>query len=225
MSQKGFAHFFIILAVFSILGSGVAFYTYSYRSISQNPQESVKISPIPSPLPQDPTYKNSDLGVSFSYPKDLEIIEESEEEYSIRVNGNFRKNFSGYMQYEPPTVLGSVLVKNQNEELKGQFDDSPFSIWVFDNSMALDALQWYANYWYYPFVWGNFSEKISGKYAPTKEATISGKLANFSVIDYQPNKPQFTYIKSKNKMYLLRIPQNLNQQIPQQILSTLKIDD
>jgi len=113
----------------------------------------------------------------------------------------FRKNFKGYVTYEPGKVLGIVAVLDK----ANSYDTNPFTLWVFDNPNDLSIDEWYKNYWYYPFVWGDFTYKGKFELAPNTEATISGQMARSGVIDYQPGKPKFVYLSKDKKMYLFRI--------------------
>jgi hypothetical protein len=206
VNQKGFAQalIFIPLLLFFIAG-GIYFYTKTKINTSQKPLETKIINKEivkPSAKVSDSKeYTNKDLGFSFQYPNELNIKDDSEEEFNKRGNGDFRKNFTGYIQYEPGKFLGGVLVLDKDEN----FDINPLTIWVFDNPNNLSIDEWYKNYWYYPFVWGDFTYKGKIELAPKQESTISGKLAKSGIIDYQPGKPTFTYLSSNNKIYLLRI--------------------
>lgn len=146
-------------------------------------------------------YTNQNLGFEFKYPKDWKVMEDSEEEFNRRGNGDFRKNFKGYVTYEPGKFLGAVVALGKDNS----YDTNPFTLWVFDNPQDLSIDVWYKNYWYYPFVWGDYT--YTGKYelAPKKEATISGQMGKSGIIDYQPGKPKFVYLSRDKKIYLFRI--------------------
>ena len=85
------------------------------------------------------------------------------------------------------------------------YDLNPLSVWIFDNPQDLSVDAWYKNYWYYPFVWGDFT--YTGKFtlAPKEEATVSGQMAKSGIIDYQLGKPKFIYLSKDKQMYLFRI--------------------
>ena len=97
--------------------------------------------------------------------------------------------------------MGAAVVLGKD----GNFDTNPLTVWVFDNPQDLSIDAWYKNYWYYPFVWGDFTYTGKFELAPKKEATISGQIAKSGVIDYQPGKPKFVYLSRDKKMYLFRI--------------------
>src|SRR3989344_6629435 len=121
------------------------------------------------------TYQNSALGFQFEYSsKDLKVIEDTEEEFDRRGNGNYRKNFKGYIFYEPGKVLGASVVLGKESD----YDSSPFTVWVFDNPDNLSIDSWDKKYWYYPFVWGDFTSRRESV-APVNDATVSGQLAKY----------------------------------------------
>lgn len=159
-----------------------------------------------------PEYSRGDLGFSFVITKDATVKDDSEEEFNKRGNGDFRKNFTGYVEYEPPTFAGAVVVLGK----ENNFDNNPFAVWVFNNDNNLTIEQWFGKYWYYPFVWGVFDYTSKGHIALDTEATISGELAKSKIISYQPGEPKFIYISKNQKMYLIRIiddPKHFGDQI------------
>ncbi len=163
---------------------------------------------------QNSSFNNSSSGISFAYPVGSSVVQETEEEYFKRANGNIRKNFTGYITYAPPEVINTFFVTNDNK-----LDNSPFIIWEFANSDNLTATEWYKDYWYYPFVWGEYADPGRSKYAPTLEATVAGQLAGYTTIDYRPGDPDFYLIPSRDKMFLV-----ITQGTGSEILQTLKIN-
>ncbi|KKQ78942.1 hypothetical protein A3E67_00795 [Candidatus Daviesbacteria bacterium RIFCSPHIGHO2_12_FULL_38_25] len=161
-----------------------------------------------------PVYKNEKLGFVMQYPKEFTAKEDTEEEFNKRGNGDFRKNFSGYVGYEPGKFIGAVVVLDKNNF----FDTNPFTVWIFNNDSNLTIDEWHHNYWYYPFVWGDFTS--TGKFilTPKDEATVSGQQGKSGVIDYREGKPKFIYVPKNGKMYLFRIIGETGEQI----LSTFK---
>ncbi len=175
--------------------AGILFYEMSKGNNSlQNPAAILKKQP-------DFIIYDSPLGFQFKYAKDLLVKQDSEEEYNKRGNGDFRKNFRGYVQYDPGKFIGSVVVLDKTNN----YDTNPFTVWVFDNPNDLSIDAWYKNYWYYPFVWGDFTYTGKFELAPKTDATISGQLGKSGIIDYQPGKPKFIYFSKDKKMYLFRI--------------------
>ena len=163
------------------------------------------------------TYTNNDLGLEFQYLKDAKVIEDSEENFNKRGNGDFRKNFRGYVGYEPGSFSGAVVVLDK----QASYDQNPFTVWVFDNPEDLNIDKWYGNFWYYPFVWGDFTYTGKSTLAPKEDATVSGQLGKFGIIDYQPGSPKFIYLSKDEKMYLFRII-GKSEEVRDQILKSFK---
>lgn len=199
--QKGFAQLLLILLALGLIIGGVYLF-YSKNSLLKTS----KISPTSSSEFKD---YSSPLGFQLQYPKDLIVKEDTEEEFNKRGNGNFRKNFKSYIEYEPGKFLGAVVVLDKPIS----YDTNPFTVWIFDNPNGLSVEDWYKNYWYYPFVWGDFSYQGKTVLAPKMEATISGQIGKSGIIDYQPGKPTFIYLPMDNKMYLFRIIGDSGNQI------------
>lgn len=198
--QKGAAALFLLIAGLLIIGlASVLLFNLMKASSLQAFKSSFRV-PVSTPAPQ--TYTNQKLGLTFQYPNTgFQIKEDSEEEYNKRGNGNFRKNFTGYVAYEPGKVLGAVVVLDKDQD----FEANPFSIWVFDNSDNLTADQWFDKYWYYPFLWGVFDWTSKGHIAPDQEATISGQTTKYKIVSYQPGLPKYLYLSNQGRMYLLRL--------------------
>jgi len=154
-------------------------------------------------------HQNKVLGFEFEYSTNFTVKEDSEEEFNQRGGGNFRKNFTGYIGYEPGKVLGAVVVLDK----ENNFETNPFTIWVFDNPNNLSIDSWHHDYWYYPFVWGDFTD--TGKFilAPQDEATVSGQPGKSGIIDYREGKPKFIYISTGGRMYLFRIIGEIGEKI------------
>src|SRR3989344_3171553 len=198
--SKGFASILIITVVLLILiGGGVYLYQNLKPPTSLNSPNSPDSSN--SNIPNFKDYLDQSLELSLKYSKDLTVKEDSEEEFNQRGNGDFRKNFNGYVGYEPGKFLGAVVVLEQDLN----FDINPFTVWVFDNPKQLSIDKWHHDFWYYPFVWGDFTSEGKFDLAPKEDATISGQIGKAGVIDYQPGKPKFVYLSKDKKMYLFRI--------------------
>ncbi|MBI2601274.1 hypothetical protein HYW42_04970 [Candidatus Daviesbacteria bacterium] len=213
MGQKGSVLIWIILISLTFL---VVAYFYSKNIFPSNPKEIAQ----PSPSVQT-SKKYSDGLIEFSYPDGFEVIEETEEEFSKRTNTNYRKNFTSYVLYEPAPFIKGLAVKHKDQKLSSQFDDEPLMIWIFENNQNLTAQMWYQKYWYYPFVWGEFSSFEKDKIAPEKQATIAGLIAKFNTVEYRPGSPKFILIPLKDKMLLLKVIDQ--DQKGSDIVSTLKI--
>lgn len=198
--SKGFASILIITVVLLILiGGGVYLYQNLKPPTSLNSPNSPDSSN--SNIPNFKDYLDQSLELSLKYSKDLTVKEDSEEEFNQRGNGDFRKNFTGYVGYEPGKVLGAVAVLGKDRN----YDTNPVSVWAFDNPDNLIPDGWFDKYWYYPYLWGVFDRTSKGHVALDKEATISGQPAKYKIVSYQPGKPKFVYMSKDQKMYLLRV--------------------
>lgn len=210
--QKGFAPLFLIgVALIGV----VSVYLYLFNKPTT--------TNIKSPIQKSDslkTYTSNSFNFQFQYSKDLTVKDDSEQEFFKRAGGDFRKNFKGYVTYEPGKIIGAVVASDKTDS----FDTNPFTIWVFDNPDNLNIDSWYDQYWYYPFVWGDFTYNGKFKTSPQNIATVSGQLIKSGVVDYQPGKPKFIYINYKGRMYLLRV---INQEgnMGDQILQSFKLLD
>lgn len=194
--QKGSAQLLLIFIFVIIIFGGVYFYQSTIKeSFLQNPNFTT------SKQPEFNGYLNSDFGFGFKYSKDLILKVDSEEEFNKRGNGDFRKNFKGYVGYEPGKFIGAVVVLDKTNS----FETNPFTVWVFENQYNLTVDSWFNKYWYYPFIWGVFDYTSKGHIALDQEATISGQLAKSKVVSYQPGQPKFIYVAKDKRMYLLRV--------------------
>ncbi len=214
--QRGFAHLFLIIIILIILVAGgiFLFKNSTVKNSVPNPVSTIqKIAQTSNTA----NYSNTNLGFSFNYQKDLIVKEDSEKEFNTRGNGDFRKNFRGYVGYEPPAFAGAVAVLGKDNN----FDNNPLTIWVFNNTNNLTIEQWFTNFWYYPFVWGVFDYASKSKIVMDQEATVSGELAKSKIVAYQPGSPKFVYIAKEGKMYLFRIIDDKDH-TGDQILSSFK---
>ncbi len=184
----------VLLVILLVVFGGVYFFSNSKSSIPI-------VSPKLEVSQSEKTYINQNLRLDFKYAKDLRVLEDSEEDFNLRGNGNFRKNFKGYVQYEPGKFVGGVVVLDSTD----LYDTNPFTVWVFDNPENLNVDNWYKNYWYYPFVWGDFTQTGKVDLTPKNETTISSQVAKSGIVDYQPGKPKFVYVSKDSKMYLFRL--------------------
>jgi len=221
--QKGFAAPFVLLGILIIGGLIGAYFVFGKNAQKANLKEPFKNSTVITVINDNllNTYTNKTLSFQFQYPaKDLTVKEDTEQDYFKRGGGDFRKNFKGYVSYEPGQFLGAVVVLDKSNS----FDLNPFTIWIFDNPNNLDIDQWYKMYWYYPFVWGDFTYTGKVELSPKKESTISGQIAKSGIIDYQPGKPKFVYLSNNGKMYLIRLI-NSGGKMADQILQSFKLSD
>ncbi len=191
--QKGSAQLLLIFVGLLILVGG-----YVYLNSSKT--QSVQIAPVvKNAISNTQTYSNEEF--EFQYSKDLKVQEDTEEAFNQRGGGNFRKNFEGYVMYEPGKFLSGVVILDKDNS----FDTNPFTLWVFDNPDNLSIDSWFDKYWYYPFLWGVFDYVSKGHVTLDSEATISGIMAKSKIVSYQPGVPKYVYISNNGKMYLFRI--------------------
>lgn len=194
--QKGSTLPFVVI-ITVVLGL-VGGYFYQTRTKEESFQ---KVLTIPSAKSNSQKFISDKLKFEFEYAKNLTLEEDTEEGFNKRGNGDFRKNFTYYVTYSPANFLGAVSVLDETKS----FEMSPLTVWVFDNTNNLTVDKWYERYWYYPFVWGDYTYKGKFTLAPKDEATISGQMAKSGMIDYAAGKPKFIYLSKEEKMYLFRI--------------------
>lgn len=193
--QKGSAQIFLIALAVIVILTGVF---YFYQKLNK---DDLQISPqVNSKAETINTHTDQDLGFELSYPSEMTLKTDTEEEFNKRGNGNFRKNFTYYVTYSPAKVLGALSILDET----ASFDQNPFTIWVFDNPDHLTIDRWYKDYWYYPFVWGDYTERRNSV-APVQGATVSGQIAKYGVVTYQPGEPKFVYLSNNGKIYLFKI--------------------
>lgn len=204
--QKGSVHLLLILLVVVVIGVAGWFFLNNQSGNQKN----LKISPVSkkTEIPQ-PKYSDTDLGFEFTYSKDLLVQKDNEEEFNKRGNGDYRKNFKGYVGYEPGRLLGAVAVLEKRED----FETNPISVWVFENPAERSIDKWFEDYWYYPFVWGVFDYTSKNHIALDSEATISGQPAKSKIVSYRPGEPKFIYISKDQKMYLFRVIGEIGEKI------------
>ncbi|MBI3109662.1 hypothetical protein HYZ06_01335 [Candidatus Daviesbacteria bacterium] len=199
--QKGFATVpVLLLLVLAVAGLVVYFNLPNSKNTPVKPVLQTEISPI---------YKNEKLGFEMQYSKDFTAQEDSEEEFDKRGKGTFRKNFKGYVGYEPGKFSGAVVVLSK----ENNFETNPFTLWVFDNPENLTIDNWHHQYWYYPFIWGDFTYTGKIILAPKDEATVSGQMGKSGIIDYREGKPKFIYVPKDGKMYLFRVIGEVGEEI------------
>ena len=206
--QRGFALLFVVLVIVAVLGLITVYFYIFQKPISV---DNVKSLPQVNSDKKDnlTIYTNNNLNFQFKYQaKDLTVKEDTEEEFNQRGNGDFRKNFKGYVGYEPGKFLKAVAVLDKT----GSFDTNPFTVWVFDNPAQLDIKNWFEKYWFYPFLWGVFSEPDKGHIRPQNIATVSGQTTKYAIVSYQSGAPKYFYLLNSGRTYLLRIIGNSGDQ-------------
>ncbi|MBI2086477.1 hypothetical protein HYT74_03995 [Candidatus Daviesbacteria bacterium] len=236
--QKGTAALFLLIVGCIIFAAIAAFYfsglvkplvlPVSFRTLIPPSNEQVLSSGneqvlssgnetlLPTSDPKFLIFSSKNLGLEFQYPiKGYKTLEDSEEEFNKRGNGNFRKNFTGYVGYEPGKFLAAVVLLDTTNS----YESNPLTVWVFDNPDSLTLDDWFGKYWYYPFLWGVFDKTSKGHVTPDTEVTISGKLSKAKVVSYQPGEPKYVYAYQDKRMYLFRVVGNEGENI----LSSVKL--
>lgn len=200
-NSKGFTIVYLLLV--AAIGSiaAIALYSaYSSQTIPISPQNA-------QPVIEEETYTDPDFNFSFKFPaKRYQFINYGEKEYFAELTKtDLRKNFTGYVGYEPPKFIKGFMLKEYNVKVTSQFAAIPLMIWVFDNPQGLSVDQWYEQYWYYPFLWGQFAQPFKGQSGPNNISTTSSHPTKYNIIPYQPAQPKFTYLIHQGKMFLFRL--------------------
>lgn len=199
--QKGFAHLLLIAIILIVSLSAIGVYFFIFKNQSPVISEQMVAPEVISQQPtQNQVYKNQNLGFEFVLPEGSTVKDETEEEFHKRSNGQMRKNFTYYVQYAPAEFVSSLYVLGKDND----YENAALSLWVFENPKDLDASAFYEKYWYYPFIWGDFS---SGKerIAPTIDFNIADSTASGAVAAFKPNSPKFMYLPREGKMYLFKV--------------------
>jgi hypothetical protein len=205
--QKGFTQL-LLIAIFAIaILSAIGVYFFIFKN---QPSENIQKKMVP---PTPPTqeevkrsiYNNDTLGFMFIIPEGAFIKEETEAEFHKRSNGEMRKNFAYYIKYPPAEFVNSLYVLNKDND----YENAPLSLWIFENPDNLDAAAFYKRYWYYPFIWGDYTS-AKEKIAPTLNFEISEATGSLGMAAFKPNSPKFIYLPKNGKMYLFKTVGNSN---------------
>lgn len=220
--QRGFVLPWILFLIFAIIVSGGIYYYFnSITSRVEIKQESVKVSPRAASSPQPQSITDDLLDLKLEIPVGYRKVSETEKEYFIRANGEIRKNFGSYIQYPPAEMVEGFYILSDSEK---NLDQANLSIWVFKNPDNLDPQKFYSKYWYYPFVWGDFSAG-KNKIAPEKKEILGGKEGESGIVDFREGKPKFIYIllKDKNLMMQIQLP-SVGNEAGNKILNSFKFE-
>src|SRR3990172_7207438 len=126
--EGGFAAPLVLIIFVSLAAVSYLLYSQNYSTQNKEPFLPRAIERGKPSVNQN-IHQNKVLGFEFEYSTNFTVKEDSEEEFNQRGGGNFRKNFTGYIGYEPGKVLGAVVVLDK----ENNFETNPFTIWVFDN--------------------------------------------------------------------------------------------
>lgn len=173
------------------------------------------------PVTASQTITDDILKASLTIPQGYKLVRETEEEYFKRANGQISKNFNYYVQYPPAEFAESFYIL-PNEE--NNLDKSVLAFWVFQNPNNLTPIDFYKRYWYYPFVWGDYTQ-ARNKIAPEQLIQIGGKDGMYGIVDYRSGKPKFIYLQlaDKNLMVQTQLPSE-NNPAGEQVLQSLKFE-
>lgn len=215
ITQRGFTG--VLLLFLGSLITGILIFLYFFNK----PSLPAKFIPPASRDAKEEVASKiyNDKRISFSYPNGLEVKKDTESDFAKRHNGDVRKNFSGYVQYQPPDFVDALFVVDKNTTA----ETAPFTVWVFDNPHKLPAELWFDNFWYYPFLWGVFSYPEKPNIAPKNEASISGQSVKFVQVLHQTGKPKYYLISREERMLLIRLIES-KEGIGEKILDSLKIN-
>lgn len=168
-------------------------------------------------------FESKELGFEFKYPySGYLVIDDDEEKFSNHAQAEFRKNFKNYVGFPPPQFIKGLIVKAADPTHPDQFEPTPLTLWVFNNPNNLSIERWYELYWYYPFVWGQFSQPQKGQVSPKNEASVSGQLAKYGVVSYRPGEPKFVYLSRNGRMFLFRLMDEGKRSTGEEILTSFK---
>lgn len=212
--QKGFSAIILLLPLLAVVVL-IVFFAYFSAGKNKNTASQV-VSPVSKSSIEESSnqlpftakakdevgavYTSDSLNFKFTYSKGFLVQEDTEEKFNERGLTNFRKNFTNFVQYPPAEFKGAVVVLDTSNS----YEKNSFTVWVFDNPNNVSIDGWYQKYWYYPFIWGDFTYEGKSELSPQKEGTISGQPVKSGVIGYQEGKPKFIYLSKDGKMYLFR---------------------
>lgn len=211
----------LVLSVLVIAGGYVIWLVF--RPVSPAPVASPFASGNivkPSGIPESKLTNDDLLGLSFELPTGHKVIKETEEEYSKRANGQIRKNFNYYVLYNPAEFVEAFYVLPDSENNP---DKAILAVWVFENPEDLDPGKFYGRYWYYPFVWGDFTAR-KNEIAPGDIELIDAKEGRFGVVDYREGKPKFIYLPLGGKGLMLQIQYPDGNSTAKEILKSFKFE-
>lgn len=216
--QRGSVLPWILFLIFAVIAS-VSIYYYA-NSLIPKTVINLDVKTTPAPAYQSQTTINS-LGLKLEIPEGFKKVDETEKQYFKRANGDIRKNFNYYVQYNPPEFVDSfyILEKGNNN-----LDKSKISVVVFKNPDNFDGQKFYKEYWYYPFVWGDYTA-LKNKIEPENIELIGGKEGKSGIVDYREGKPKFIYLPliGKNLMLQIQMP-TIGNEIGKQILGSFKFE-
>lgn len=217
--QRGAVLPLILVIILLVLlgGAGVYYYQAKPSNLSNDAPPGA-VYQKPSPISEMVSIES--LGLKFELPIGYKVVKETEEEYFKRANGQIRKNFNYYVLYSPAEFAEAFYVMPESEK---NLDKAVLTVWVFQNPEDLDPEKFYEKYWYYPFVWGDFTARKNG-IAPKDIELIGGKEGKFGVVDYRDEKPKFIYLPLRSKNLMMQIQFPSENEIGKKILKTFRFE-
>ena len=157
--------------------------TGAYFALKQKPQN--PLSP-PEKTPIWKTYQDSEAGIAFEYPTNLNVRNQNLDEYAgesgFESAGQFLENFSEITRRTPPpTPIKRIVLESETGLKKGVDGEikSLIDIWVFSNPDGLELDIWRENYDYFPIIFGTKDIKIQ----PENQITIDGITTEYYLYD------------------------------------------
>lgn len=203
------------------IGAGVFFIQFSRTSTVSEAAKPFSPRAIPSVSPQSLAAADDILGLKFEVPPGFKLVRETEEEYFKRAFGNIRKNFNTFILYPPAEFSKAFYVLTGAEN---NLDKAILTVWVFQNPENLSPKAFYDKYWYYPFVWGDFTS-ARNNIAPESIEIIGGKEGEYGIVDYREGRPKYIYLPlgDKDLMMQIQLPTE-NNLTGQEILKSFRFE-
>lgn len=212
----------LIFGLVIAIGIGVFFIQFSRTNTSSEASILLQSSKImPSPSPKNQAVFDEFTGLKFEISEGFSVKRETEEEYFTRALGNSRKNFTGYVLYPPAEFTEAFYIISDAEK---NLDKAVIAVWVFQNSEALTPKAFYDKYWYYPFVWGDFTGR-KVEIAPETAEVVGGKEGLSGIVSYREGKPKYIYLPLIDKKLMMQIQlPTVGNAIGQGILRSFKFE-
>lgn len=200
--QRGFVLPILLIVVLLLsLGVGVYFLQNSRTNTKSEASSPTVNKPLPSVSFHNQTINIEDAALSFQLPPGFNFIKETEDEYFKRANGDIRQNFHYYIEYDPVGFSDSFYIVQRGET---DLDKAILAAVIYENPGNLDPMQFYEKYWYYPFVWGDFTSRRN-EISPETSEIIGGKTGGSGIVTYREGSPKFIYLPLPEKNLMLQI--------------------
>lgn len=209
----------IVVCVVVIAAAGFVYLRFaSTKPVSLDANSNALSGTRASPEPQVTGDKL--LGLKLEIPPKYSLKKETEEDYFKRAYGNIRKNFSSYVLYPPAEFAEAFYVISDTED---NLDKAALTVWVFKNPDDLDAKEFYSRYWYYPFVWGDFTER-KNEIAPANVELINGREVLSGVVSYREGNPKYIYLPLQDKELIMQIQFKSDDLVGKEIVQSFKFE-